>query len=127
MGTDIQTKKESIQATIEIGEQELLDIAITAVEGGIGYWSMIEGYDYKNPNKIGILHPTEKGEFSSTTLTVQTVLKGIKQILSGNVKVSNSIRQSILLAIVSDDMGEIDAGVADCIVQAGLFLDIVYG
>lgn len=121
-------KKESVQAKLEISEEALLDIAITAVEGGIGYWSFIENYDYQNPDNIGTLSPSEdEDEFAPTILNVKTILKGIKRILKGNVKIGNDIRQSILYAIVSDDMGDIDSQGADCIVQVGMFNQIVYG
>jgi len=122
-----QTKK-TVRATLEIDQQELLDIASTAIEGGIGYWSFIENYDFNNPNNLGTLSPTEdEDEFVPTILTTNIVLRGIKKILKGDVKISKDIRQRLLLGIVQNDMGEIDAEVADCIVQVGMFNQITYG
>jgi hypothetical protein len=117
-----------VQAKLTISEQAISDIAVTAIEGGIGYWSAIKDYDYTNPKNYGVLYPTEDEEdFKPTKLTSDLIFKGVQQILRGDVQICKEYRQSILLAIVSDDMGEIDSGVADAIVQVGMFNRIYFG
>jgi hypothetical protein len=47
--------------------------------------------------------------------------------LSGSVKIDNQIHGYVALAVAENDAGFIDSVAADCIVQAGLFDELVYG
>ena len=52
-------KKRTVQATLNISDEAISDIAVTAIEGGIGYWSIIDGYDCTNLKNFGELTPSE--------------------------------------------------------------------
>lgn len=65
--------------------------------------------------------PTQGG-----TLDLQGVADAIERIVSGEVEVPPAIREIILAAVRDEDASNIDAEAADCIVQVGLFDEIVY-
>lgn len=63
-------------------------------------------------------------------ITVQTILDGIERLLSGKVTVSTRQKFYILQGVneaCTDGTGAIDSDALDCIVQAGLFNEVIYG
>ena len=102
----------------------LVDVLITAIEGGIGYWAGILAYD---PDK-GTATIREDETNKTYDLTIETIAKGIGRVKAKGFVVADSI----LSWIKEDDRenggaGTIDAIAADVIVQAALFGEIVYG
>lgn len=61
------------------------------------------------------------------TATQETIAVGIQRILNDTVKINKSIKARVLSAVTEMDAGYIDAGDADCVVQAGLFGEVIYG
>lgn len=61
------------------------------------------------------------------TLDLQGIADAIDRIASGEVDVPPAIREIILAAVANGDASDIDAEAADCIVQVGLFDEVVYG
>jgi len=121
----------TISLTLQISEETLRDIGSAAVEGGIGYWSEIEGYDYESSN-MGVLYELDEcGNVTARNrkfnLTTAEILQGCIRVLDPNFKVCESIREYVKLALIEDDAGNVDAEVADVIVQAAWFNEIVYG
>lgn len=121
-----------INVTLEFPEEALQDILITACEGGIGYWSQLESYDYRETSFV--LREMNEDETDWTgpkhTLNHDVVALGLQRILSGTIEVSPSIRSSIMNELIEAVRGGGFAGDTtdcDCIVQAGLFNEIVYG
>lgn len=135
-------------------EKFLTEILITAVEGGIGYWSQIEGYNHSSgtpSERGGILHirdiePSDVVDQinlietdGNGTLQVQLDLKvieaGVKAIQDPSFKINSDIAAIVWNADRRNDScpenetspGDIDANVADCVVQAGLFGKLVFG
>lgn len=141
----------------------LTDILITAVEGGIGYWSQIEGYNYssEDPSKRGGLlyiadmetkdfavpivrsfdrsivrwfDDDDLGEVFVVHLNLDTIAAGIWNIIRNkDFKINEEYRALIAAASRVNDScpdegtGDIDADVADVIVQAGIFNQIIFG
>lgn len=105
------------------------DILGTAIEGGCGWLEAGEivknGDDY-----IALRHcfDTEDTDTKFGDVTLDTIRTGINLILSGQVQISPVINQSVLGGVHDmENVGcYIDADAADCIVQAGLFGEIVY-
>jgi hypothetical protein len=125
----------TVNVKIEVTDQHCADILCTALEGGIGYWAQARnikqhalpedaaigldsylsceiaelnddesGYDWKHPLKL---------DYDVIRLGIQRILTNPKYARMGT---------GILRDIVSDEVGcYIDAGVADVIVQFGLF------
>jgi hypothetical protein len=54
------------------------------------------------------------------------IADAIERIAGGEVEVAPAIREIIITAVREDDASDIDAEAADCIIQVGLFDEIVY-
>jgi len=119
-------------------KQFLHDIFVTALEGGIGYWSFATKYHWGE----GIGKEDLDG-FYATIIDVETdnpywegeklinadvIKKGIDRIINKEgFRINSEIRKAIGHATIDQDTSWLDAEHADCIVQAGLFNEIVFG
>lgn len=125
-------KTYKIQVEIEIEEQTLEDLVVTAIEGGINYWALlhneIEGFyaeeDPQESTSIVVWHRLRDGKpvgFSDQeedegeiwALTLEKLLNGIK---------INAEKRPF-----DSNLENMDAVTADCIFQYALFGDIIYG
>jgi hypothetical protein len=100
-------------------EEQVKDIVITAVEGGINYWAVVRNYapdagtvtvyemDTDDPRKVTKIHH----------VTPATIRKGLRLA-------SQSEHEHIRIMAASDIL---DAEEADVIVQLGLLGEVVYG
>jgi hypothetical protein len=122
----------TIKVDVPVKEEFILDVLVTACEGGITYWvekarnierGGRDGLDYLSLEVSPVETDTPEWRLISAT----TVLQGLTRILTGEVKVREDIAASVRNAVFNDDAGEIDSDGADVIVQAGLFNEIVYG
>jgi hypothetical protein len=121
-------------------ETFLDDIVVTALEGGIGYWSTC--FWYKPSTATAAIAELETEE--ELLIDRNVVETGIRRIVAaappyfqpnGIEKTQCAdvpflweyVRSNVVQAILSDDCGEIDADIADCIVQVGLFNEVRYG
>jgi hypothetical protein len=109
-------------------EQYLDDILTTAVEGGIGYWSFGRNYVWSDdgPTSVEIKQDDEDDD-TWHTVDRSAIRKGITRLLSGDMKVHESYVDMLRKADRHNDAGDIDAEIADLIVQAAVLGDIVYG
>lgn len=108
----------------------LSDIVTTAIEGGIGYWSECQKYQWRNqPASAEIKDLEGEDPADWVLLDVYTVDCGIATILGSvkSVEISEGRVKQIAAASAVNDGGAIDAELADCIVQAALFGKVVYG
>ena len=117
----------------------LNDIVITAVEGGIGYWARVVSYDPDN----GTATLVDDDTTASHALDRDVIAVGLARIVEaaapfydpngagtqcGSVPFLHaSAHTQICSATWERDAGELDAGLADIIVQAGLFHQVLYG
>lgn len=118
-----------IVCKVNITSDDIDDIMACALEGGINYWcccaEVIDKYlgDYASDqiSRGGtlILHDAESSD--KWDLTLDKFLKGMK------LAIEQGIGLSVNLADGSIDIGEIDAEVADTIVQLGLFGEVMFG
>jgi hypothetical protein len=118
----------TISVSLPIYEEGWRSIHVTACEGGINYWADVHNYDC---NGVSVIADMED-EDAIYKITPDVIVNGIQRILSGEVKVSPDIAASILREVMEGAEGEsngiaCDATDADCIVQAGLFNEVVYG
>lgn len=118
--------------------QFLWDMFVTALEGGIGYWSSCNVYHIwriptqpsEGPDLRGFHATIEDIEDANKVYRIdaEVIQRGLRAIADGRVNVNSDIRAAVLLASrTNGDDGDYDAGVADCVVQAGLFGEVVYG
>mgnify|MGYP003662706626 CR=1 FL=1 len=122
-------------------------IFVTALEGGIGYWSRAYTYRPLKAASEGLdddlqgfeaivldcvehedVAPNEVEDGDERLLTIDraVILKGLEAIATRRVKMADRIHE----AVDSDLRGGggcIDAEAADCVVQAGLFGEVLYG
>ena len=112
----------AIETNIELDKQFLMDILVTAVEGGINYWCALSKVERdKDLNVLsfaGYDHEDESEEFKCD---LEDVAKVLGRIVNDDPE--GSLPQSIL----AQDACEIDAECADYIVQLAIFDEIVYG
>jgi hypothetical protein len=133
-----------MDTTTKLSEREdfLRSVLSTAVEGGTNYWAQVSAIkrdNYRAGAKYGepgwgdwtylgyTLHDIEE-DGKKHVVTTATVERGLK-LLTQDTKISlrSDLRKAVLLANVTNDGGEIDADAADCVVQAGIFGEIIYG
>tara|TARA_Y100000310_G_scaffold128314_1_gene127491 strand:+ start:657 stop:1040 length:384 start_codon:yes stop_codon:yes gene_type:complete len=119
-------------------EAYLATILTVAVEGGIAYWAEGKNYNWGSENgpfELGMFHYASVqvrdhwGDMGRNwrRVTVSTIARGIRLLKTGEVKVSSDITGYIGSAEAEKDASYIDSDAADCIVQAALFGEIVYG
>jgi hypothetical protein len=138
-------------ADYEVSQDFLSHILATAVEGGCSYWADVSpessgdvagsdgardfdvsDYVDENSDDAGEVFYTSASFVASGdstqggTLDLQGVADAIERIASGEVEVAPAIREIVLHAVREEDPSDIDAEVSDCIVQVGLFDEIVF-
>lgn len=117
----------------------LKDLIITAVEGGIGYWSYVRKYDYKEGIvEVAAMDPEDWDGDEDTLddplewkpVTLETLARGINLICSGTCNKYATKEKYVRFlreAHRENDAGMLDSGDADNILQAGLFGEVIYG
>lgn len=113
----------------ELTEEDITDIIITALEGGIGYWACLDntGEEFENAPEDEAVSETvarillnngsvtlidEEDEYARYELTLEKLLNGIEKYAQENGGI---------------DMDYLDAIMADVIVQYAIFCEVVYG
>lgn len=110
-------------------DEFLTDVLITAVEGGIGYWAddiTDYCYDDDDASRRGATLVCHDEDVYGFRLTLGLIEDGIKLIADPALQIASDYRREIAQASTDNDAGDIDAGLADCIVQAAVFGSIVY-
>lgn len=120
----------TITINIEISDDTCADIMCTALEGGIGYWCVADDIRYVGGDSEYLsfvaLDDNDADAEPFGKVTYDTIRIGIERILLDRVKIRRDLRNQVL-SVTNPDRTDIDADAADCIVQAGLFNDVVYG
>lgn len=132
-----------ITLQMPVPDQLCASILCTALEGGTGYWAVVDDivrkpaakplYDGEFEYVSALFADTEaQGEddepaFPPQVVDYAVIRKGLQRILSGEVKVRRDLVQATQSGVVEEDGGHIDADAADVIVQAGMFGELVFG
>ncbi|MCF3941525.1 hypothetical protein [Gordonia tangerina] len=103
----------------------LTDIYTCALEGGIGYWSTCTEYRWSTTQRA-VIEEIDNDD-REHVITLDTVARGLNAITTGRIRLHEKLRRHITAASRANDAGDIDAGDADLIVQAGIFGEITYG
>lgn len=117
--------------------EALHGIFVTALEGGIGYWSVATRYRWSIPGTDGeedldsfhaVIEETESGEDTPPVhrIDAEVIRRGLAYFAAPGDGYPH-VREAALALLVGDEDVDYDAEVADCIVQAGLFGEVVYG
>lgn len=115
---------------IEVKDEVCQDFLTTCVEGGSSYWlacQRVERREDLNVTKIVGCCDVEDESTTWGDADAETIRLGIKRILDGTVAVRSDLRGDVLAAALEDDNANWDADTADCVLQAGLLNEIVYG
>lgn len=116
--------------------QFLTDVLVTAVEGGIGYWSRGEDYRYSGEpagRGVTITSVVEDDDFTPTRVTLDTLATAVNKIVRGDDTGSVRLRPIVAAASwansICPDSGpeDIDGEWADQIFQVALFGKVVHG
>ena len=115
---------------IKITNEDIDDIMCTALEGGITYWcdkadvvgEYLGEYASEQISRGGSLKLFPIGEEQTYTLNVNKLLKGIKQAIEENMYADYEWYNAKEI-----DTCNVDAEVADTIVQFALFGEVIYG
>jgi hypothetical protein len=117
--------------SLEIPDSLCLDFLTTCVEGGSAYWLACDHVDRDAEHNVikiaGCFDREEDDNSAWGDADIGTMQLGIQRILDGSVKVRSDISGTILQALIDQDKADWDAETADCVLQAGLFNEIVYG
>ena len=128
----------NVNIAIGLTDQDVEDLIVTAIEGGIGYWACLDNTTDsflnapdEEPVSItaarimltggGITFIDEENDKQSWVLTLEKLKEGVRLFLEGEDNGADYIEDGCL------DMSYIDADGADQIVQYALFGEIVYG
>lgn len=146
----------STAAKITERQEFLSNIITTAVEGGSNYWALFLEYDFSMEDEYvttvkvvdhvenddfpiesnfltgrienwdEISAAVEDGTLPSKKITPIEIYWAIKQIIEDDL-VNSSYSVAIYTANKMNDAGEIDADIADVIMQVAVLGDVVYG
>lgn len=106
------------------------DIFVTAIEGGINYWAEITDYQWNRTDWYANFVEIDNEEDGDTTIDIYVIRKGANML---NDKKYGGIPDTVgdvyrdYLSLNNLDNSDVDATVADVIVQLGLFGKVIYG
>lgn len=129
-----EKRVDRIQAVLQIvvTQENIDDIMVSALEGGINYWCNRVKVDGKYRGKYAseqisrggmlILHDAE--EERTELLTKEKLLQGIKMYAE---QPKHGDIFEVIYHELHIDCGMVDADVADAIIQYAIFAEIIYG
>lgn len=122
--------------TVTVGD--LIDIVNYAFEEGIlERWGIeyldakraklkLHGLEHNYTYSFQIKDFSESDIGKTYTIDVDTIRRGIERLLSGKFKVSTIITDDIRENLNNCEISAIDADAVDCVIQAGLFNELIY-
>lgn len=110
-------------------DQFLSDVLTTAVETPYGDWFYFARIKQDSQGNVigGAVVTDGKNEEVKRDFSLATAKKGIKLILEGKVKLGAEYLGMLMAGLRDDDAGQVDSVLADAIMQAGVFGELVYG
>lgn len=130
-----------INISIELQDQFLRDVLSTACWYGSAYWASFENAELKHNGhyediiSITILEKGGEEEIQSTHhINLVKIARGIERLIGREFNSEESHAQcavsysaAMLKAAVTNDGGEVDAELADLVLQLACFGHIIYG
>lgn len=115
--------------------QFLADILTTAVEGGINYWAEVSDYtwDFDNPGvafvRVYCIEDDDLTPPEGVPVDIEKIAKAIARILDPQIPTDLSATNVKMIRDASkeNDAGDVDADLADCIMQVAVLGDVIYG
>jgi hypothetical protein len=123
----------TLTLTCDVSKQMLWYLFVTALEGGIGYWSVCSKYHWRTEGGEDDLdgfyadvEETEEDAPVAHRIDADTILRGLVHFAQPGDGYRH-VREVARAILMGDDEVDYDADDADAIVQAGLFGEVVYG
>lgn len=108
-------------------EQFLKDIVVGFTEdGGYNAWRRVKPGTYDPAQGRVVIFDIEEDGVEHE-VTIETVAHGLAKLKENSFALNRGLKIAILGAAEVNDAGEIDCELADIIVQAGIFEEVVYG
>ena len=114
-------------------DQFYFDIFVCAMEGGINYWASRDIYHHSTNGeddllgfKAAITEMDDYGPGPQHIITRQTIVDGVREVI-GTERLPHETVKMVVDAKRYWDAGDIDADLADIIVQFGVLGDVIYG
>lgn len=104
------------------------NVLVTAAVDGVVGWATVHDLDFKEWGGNLLWAFMEIGETDKNEclpVSLDDIEQGIQDIISGEVQIPDSDRRIIAEASAKSRSGDIDAALADCIVQVALYGEIV--
>lgn len=113
------------KATIRMSKQDEIDIVTTAIEGGIGYWSLCLQYDPEDGTAlIRVMVPEDEAHYGKEyDISTRIILKGLRTLKD----IAENQRAGLFDTLGRLLSGNYDANDADVCIQCALFGDVIYG
>jgi hypothetical protein len=123
----------------QVSVSDLIEIVNYAYEGAItDYWEVdvistkqatltLGSLEHDYTYAFTIKDYSETDEGKEIEINVDTVRRGIEKILNGEIQINDSICQDIRDNVMAMSLPEIDHHAVDCVIQAGMFGELVYG
>ena len=119
-----------VDYAVKVTDQDIDDIVATALEGGITYWcckaevvgSYLGEWAHEQIARGGSLDLHDAEEDEVYELTIEKFLKGIQLAVEGNYYAEYEWHNGTEI-----DTCQVDAEVADVIIQLALFGDVIFG
>jgi hypothetical protein len=108
-----------------MNHQMYVDILVTALEGGINYWAAVPEYKVDYPNSVTAIVADLEGDDKPVELTYDLIKAGYDLLLSGKIKLHSGLVKDLEHSQRTGEF-EGDSELADCIVQAAIFQDVIY-
>lgn len=123
---------DEVHIRVQLPDDFPFSVFVTAMEGGVNYWFRARVYRWNANGKDDLYGFHAYGvpleEDNERLVDRETVLRGIAAVCGDDdIGLHERWRDQIRRAVGSGDAGDIDADLADNIVQAGLFGKVVYG
>ena len=132
----MNAKQKKVQGVVVVNvpvSAQFCEDVMTTAGYGVNYWA----HAFTDPDMPLDTPPgsyaIEEDEASSGKtrktfiITPQAVVNGIQKILTPGFNVRTDIRETVFGALADDDASNVDNEIADTIVQAAMFGEIVYG
>ena len=129
----------SVHIVTEVDEGFVKDFMDTLGDAS-AYWArvkVLEHYasedDWSSVKKVRIkeLEASEEGGVKTYEFDAESLILGIKRVLerqeNGEYLTNSAIRKSVMQAVMDNDIAHMDVWDVDCVVQAAMFNEIVYG
>jgi hypothetical protein len=122
--------------SFRLTQQDLADILTAAIEGGIQYWASVEDYKWDGlpPQSMTAKVIPDDEKNVEHIVGVAHISTGISRLLAYSPQElekkhvgGGEFRNDLALKLMNQDIGNIDAGDADIILQIALFDDARYG